>query len=247
MKSRKKTTSIRTERVLESTESPALQQNIEKVEPESIDLKHMEESSGQEQVVENAETMKTMEEAAKIPQKTQARSGGKRSQWTGKVVSFATVAAFVFVTGSMYKKGQFNNLYQEMQEVVAGIMNKEEVSDLEDIVSIQPTTDLQAQAESTTFSETNTETVDAAATTAFAENQPEEQTSQQAEENSSQPEPSAEGSDKENGIYIVKKGDTLYGIRKKLYGNIDNIETIMQLNGMQSADNLATGEKLIVP
>jgi LysM repeat protein len=47
--------------------------------------------------------------------------------------------------------------------------------------------------------------------------------------------------------YTVQQGDTLYGICKTLYGNIDNIEVIMSMNQLDSADDIPYGKTLIVP
>ena len=47
--------------------------------------------------------------------------------------------------------------------------------------------------------------------------------------------------------YEVQQGDTLYGICQKLYGNTNNIQIIMDLNNLESADSITYGKKLIVP
>ncbi|MBQ9518311.1 MAG: LysM peptidoglycan-binding domain-containing protein, partial [Firmicutes bacterium] len=47
--------------------------------------------------------------------------------------------------------------------------------------------------------------------------------------------------------YRVEKGDTLSRISEKIYGTIGMIEDIMQLNGMENADDLTEGTQLVLP
>jgi LysM repeat protein len=47
--------------------------------------------------------------------------------------------------------------------------------------------------------------------------------------------------------YPVEKGETLYSICMKLYGSTSNMETIIELNNLESADDIYYGKNLIVP
>lgn len=47
--------------------------------------------------------------------------------------------------------------------------------------------------------------------------------------------------------YRVEQGDTLSRISEKIYGTIGMIENIMQLNGMEDADDLKEGMELVLP
>ena len=49
--------------------------------------------------------------------------------------------------------------------------------------------------------------------------------------------------------YVVQKGDSLYGISRKFYGDSSYIEQIFQANrnSLSSKDNLKLGQKLIIP
>lgn len=52
---------------------------------------------------------------------------------------------------------------------------------------------------------------------------------------------------KETKTYIVEKGDTLYSICEKLYGNTDKIKEIIRMNDLSTENAIYYGEKLIVP
>ena len=49
--------------------------------------------------------------------------------------------------------------------------------------------------------------------------------------------------------YVVQKGDSLYGISRKFYGDSSYIEQIFQANrnSLSSKDSLKLGQKLIIP
>ena len=48
-------------------------------------------------------------------------------------------------------------------------------------------------------------------------------------------------------IYIVGDGETLYGICYKLYGNLNQLEKICQLNGLSDQNRIISGQNLILP
>lgn len=47
--------------------------------------------------------------------------------------------------------------------------------------------------------------------------------------------------------YMVEKGDTLYSICRKLYGDTSNMKVIMELNDIPGENDIYYGKKLIVP
>ena len=47
--------------------------------------------------------------------------------------------------------------------------------------------------------------------------------------------------------YTVKKGDTLWGIAKKYYGNGSKYPTIAKANNIINPDNIKVGQKLLIP
>lgn len=48
-------------------------------------------------------------------------------------------------------------------------------------------------------------------------------------------------------IYIVKKGDTLAKISKKIYGDIGHVDAICQMNGLTDGNLIFIGQKLLLP
>lgn len=189
------------------------------------------------------------EEAAAGKQEEKRRDNDayrKLMLFSGKAASFFAVGALVFTIGVMYKKGQLDNLRAEMQEVVANIMNKNESTDLDDVIIL----DDKKGKETTVGTEHTTalEETEVLEETAAQEETtaPEVQTEQQTQPESTQEETAAvlPATTKH---YEVQKGDTLYGICKKLYGNVDNMEIIMKLNNLDSADSITYGKTLIIP
>ena len=83
-----------------------------------------------------------------------------------------------------------------------------------------------------------------------AENQSGNQTNQTNEENTTSAEennPTASVLPASTRSYPVEKGDTLYSICMKLYGSTANMEIIIELNNLESADDIYYGKNLIVP
>ena len=68
---------------------------------------------------------------------------------------------------------------------------------------------------------------------------------------------SAEGSDEPEEIealsrsvtryYEVEKGDTLYTISKKIYGDVTYVQKICELNQISNPDNIRYGQKIVLP
>ena len=55
------------------------------------------------------------------------------------------------------------------------------------------------------------------------------------------------GEGSQGDIYIVRKGDTLLSISKKIYGTDENISSICKMNGLKENDFIYVGQKLILP
>ena len=47
--------------------------------------------------------------------------------------------------------------------------------------------------------------------------------------------------------YEVSKGDTLYGICVRFYGNLSKAKEICELNGIENKDNILYGQKILLP
>lgn len=51
----------------------------------------------------------------------------------------------------------------------------------------------------------------------------------------------------EGEIYIVQKGDTLATISKKTYGDIEHVDAICKMNGLEDGNLIYIGQKLLLP
>lgn len=167
--------------------------------------------------------------------------------FSGKAASFFVIGALVFTVGMMYKKGQLDNLTVEMKEVVAGIMNKGDSTQMDDILLVNEDREITTEPTQNTQEETTTEPE--------SEQVSEDQTQEQAQEQATETvetvteEQTTQASIVPENVkyYTVEKGDTLYGICRKLYGNTNNLEVIMELNSLENPDSIAYGNTLIVP
>lgn len=56
-----------------------------------------------------------------------------------------------------------------------------------------------------------------------------------------------EGEFTEDDFYVVKKGDTLDTISKKVYGNAGHVEAICKMNGLSDGNLIFIGQKLLLP
>lgn len=54
----------------------------------------------------------------------------------------------------------------------------------------------------------------------------------------------ANGSD---GVYVVEKGDTLAIISRKMYGDINHVDAICRMNGLNDGNLIYIGQKLLLP
>lgn len=184
--------------------------------------------------------------------------------FSGRAASVFVVGALVFTIGVMYKKGQLDHLATEMKEVVANIMNKGDTSELDNVVLLdenKKTKTGQENSKKDTSQEDMTqkdETEDTTKQNETEDNTEEETpsepdsneqttTSTEISEETTVPEETAGVSPAVTQYYEVQQGDTLYGICRKLYGNTNNIQIIMDLNNLDSPDSITYGKKLIVP
>lgn len=184
--------------------------------------------------------------------------------FSGRAASVFVVGALVFTIGVMYKKGQLDHLATEMKEVVANIMNKGDTSELDNVVLLdenKKTKTGQENSKKDTSQEDMTqkdETKDTTKQNETEDNTEEETpsepdsneqttTSTEISEETTVPEETAGVSPAVTQYYEVQQGDTLYGICRKLYGNTNNIQIIMDLNNLDSPDSITYGKKLIVP
>lgn len=170
--------------------------------------------------------------------------------FSGKAASVFVIGALVFTVGVMYKKGQLDNLTVEMKEVVASIMNKNDTSGLDDVVLLDENKKSTTEEQKQNTEQTQETSGEAEITTVPEETQnTQEETTVMPEETQSESTIAETASilPAATQYYEVQKGDTLYGICQKLYGNTNNLEVIMQLNNLESADSITYGKTLIVP
>ena len=78
-----------------------------------------------------------------------------------------------------------------------------------------------------------------------------------ADETTSREQNSEEGSDEQEGVealsrnvtryYEVERGDTLYTISRKIYGDITHVQRICELNDISDPDHIRYGQKIMLP
>ena len=86
----------------------------------------------------------------------------------------------------------------------------------------------------------------ASETTAVADNQP--STVPSLEQQETLMETAAQAASGENTyIYEVMEGETLYGICLKFYHNMNKLDEICELNGLEDQNKIIAGQKLILP
>lgn len=162
-----------------------------------------------------------------------------------RVASILVIGALTVTIGVMGMGGKFDNLTGELKSIVNGIMNGgDEAVNGDGIISVNGTVNNQntttgAEAEST---EADTTTEPSGETTTSQET-----TSQSQEETTTIESESAAVKPAVTKEYMVEKGETLYSICMKLYGNLNNMSTIMELNDLESGDAIYYGKNLIVP
>ena len=55
------------------------------------------------------------------------------------------------------------------------------------------------------------------------------------------------GENGSDGVYIVEEGDTLAIISKKMYGDVNHVESICKMNGITDGNLIYVGQKLLLP
>lgn len=80
------------------------------------------------------------------------------------------------------------------------------------------------------------------------ENLPSDETNGNQSEDMQKPDTEdASGTVIKEEIYVVKKGDTLATISKKLYGDTTYVDTICEINGLEDGNLIFIGQKLLLP
>ncbi len=86
------------------------------------------------------------------------------------------------------------------------------------------------------------------------EEKPEEVQTEETAQTGQEETPANQNEQKEEALsrsvvryYEIEKGDTLYGISKKIYGDTSKVEQICALNEISDPDNINYGQKIILP
>lgn len=158
--------------------------------------------------------------------------------------SFLVIFGLVGVLGFMGINGQLNNLADGFTNMVDNIMhNNDEPAGGTGIISVNGVPSGNNNNEiKTNPGEENT--------TAPENNEtesPTENVTTEAPKDNEENDATASVLPVTTKSYLIEKGDTLYSICMKLYGNTSNIQTIIELNNLESADDIYYGKNLIVP
>ena len=172
--------------------------------------------------------------------------------------SFFVILGLAGVLGFMGMNGQLKNLADGFSNIVNNIMhNNDEPAGGSGIISVNgvPSDKNNNEIKTTAHEENTTEPEgnetentteeqkgEDATTPVSADNKPDEETTA-----NEQNEATASVTPANTQSYPVQKGDTLYSICMKLYGNTSNIDTIIELNNLESADDIYYGKNLLVP
>ncbi len=177
-----------------------------------------------------------------------------------KVASFLVICGLAGALGVMGMKGQLNNLADGFTDLVNNIMhNDEEPAGGTGIISVngvpsennsnvlETTRNEESTQETSENKETENQTGETGAAEVTDNGNKEEETTAAEENTVSGEAATASVLPASTQTYHVEKGDTLYSICMKLYGNTSNIEIIMELNNLESPDDIYYGKNLIVP
>lgn len=192
-----------------------------------------------------------------------------------KVASAAVVAALMATLGYMGSTGKLNSLVSGAKDVLKNIvddndnnvnnsgiisvnalpykevdtttMTKESGENSSNEEQTDESTD--ASSENTTENREGTETmtVNSDNTTAESNSRANDEETQTTKKEDDETEVATASIEPTYNEYIVVKGDTLYKICMKLYGNIDNMDKIVKINNLSSPDEITYGKKLLVP
>lgn len=128
---------------------------------------------------------------------------------------------------------------RQMESVIASVLPKGTAAETEDA----PEAAVRGESGSYVIPETMTEEKPSAA----EETEKEETEASEAapfEETQSR---EADAADADYRIYQVAPGETLYGICFQVYGNLDCLEEICSINGLESENSIYAGQKLLMP
>lgn len=206
------------------------------------------EENGSEHLIEQFRAK--MEEKKTLTEGSRREIAAKTS-WRHVKIAGACVAALVLGVAMINYRGKL----QELEAMVGGFLTKEETTTEDSVVvNIHQTPTVAAQDETglggnagtgeTTPAETEPETE------AQTEPTPEETTPGLTEPQTQvvQPEETepqtAEASAK---TYLVQEGESLSVICRKLYGNVQRVQELCELNGIQDPDLILTGQILRLP
>ena len=181
-----------------------------------------------------------------------------RSKRLKTAASFFVILGLAGVLGFMGMNGQLKNLADGFSNIVNNIMhNNDEPAGGSGIISVngvpsdknnneikttaneENTTEPEGNETENTTEEQNGED---ATTPVSADNKPDEETTANEQNDAT-----ASVTPANTQSYPVQKGDTLYSICMKLYGNTSNMDTIIELNNLESADDIYYGKNLLVP
>lgn len=183
------------------------------------------------------------EEAA---EKTENYTIGKYSRILSRAAAFLVIGALATTIGVMGRQGKLDNLMEEMRGVVDGIMNDgDESAGGNGIISVNGLPSTTEATEDNTTTENNTTTEDTGEQNTTEQNTTE--TTSDEEDTTLKEDETASVTPVSTRDYMVEKGETLYSICMKLYGNTNNLDTIMELNDLTSPDSIYYGKNLIVP
>lgn len=182
-------------------------------------------------------------EAEKEKPETEVMPLKKYNKMLSKAASFFIIGTLAATIAVMGKQGKLDNISNEFKSMVNGIVNNgDSVEDGSGVLSVNGVPEKESTDENNDVTKDTSENNET--TTNIEESttpQPEETTTPETEKQTASVLPAATKN------YMVEKGETLYGICKKLYGNADNISTIIELNKLESADAIYYGKNLIVP
>lgn len=168
----------------------------------------------------------------------------KRGSFGTKAVSFAMMGVLVFTAGMMYRNGDFAPLSQDIKEVVAGIVNRTPKEDEVLLLDDTKETSRVVQEESQVLTEPQTEGQTVQEETVL---QTEVTTQLQQETEVVTEEVTAAIEPQIPKTYTVQKGDTLYNICKKIYGNTENVNKVIELNHLDDTGKIVDGMTLKMP
>ena len=196
---------------------------------ESGDKKNLEAAKGE------ADSQKLMDFSAfkeKIP------------VFASSASSFMLLAVLFLTVALMNNTGQLKNL----KRAVSNIGDRENYSDeranIVDVAGRVQTTEKPSETvkPSQTATEKSTGTVTENATQPVSEPVSELETSNNEENKAT-----VEAVTTERETYVIKEGDTLYDISRKVYGKSDHINDIKEVNNIADENRLKIGETILLP